>query len=231
MTLTISVQHPTFVLLSSERLQHRVDSLTTETVIGPPASYSRKVVIHESLPLAFATAGLGELGGRSTTTLLAEFAETLSSPSELVGVEVGKRLVTHFGPLVQGELARAGVPSGSPLKLDVHVGLYGATPELYFVHITVDSATSTKTTGQVGCPTTVKRFFQSTKYRNDIEIFGKPQIGANRLAEQLRKLFAEAIAFEKKASGGSNREIGGAVDIALVDKSGARFLPHSGRRR
>lgn len=220
MTIVAAAQRPTFVAIAADQLWHGVSG--GAQVEG----HHCKIILHETLPLAVATAGFAFLGSSNTQTqdLVRSVIASLSTVDPDV---VARLLESSFRDLVQDQRIAAIAAGADPAmaKLDLFVGTFSdqksRIERLRFHADKMDRVSSTEFLSAVD---SIRPFYSSGKYASDSMLFGDSETSERRLGEHLRRLLRDGIGAEAALHGGRNRQVGGNVDVAIVNADGARFL-------
>ena len=185
-----------------------------------------KVVCHSSLPLAWATSGVGELDHVSVSQRLRQFDETVSAEDLDNRNHFVTKVDDFFRPLVEQE---KGFPEYAANPDKVMLGLHVA----WFAGAAIDG-------GLLVIDPPDEPFFDPIAFRisaegpvyaamtaafpDDALLEGQQFDDACDLAAHFRHLIQIGAAAEREAQHGRRLMIGGPVDVAHVDRVGARRL-------
>jgi hypothetical protein len=185
-----------------------------------------KLVCHPTLPLAWATSGVGELDGVTVSQRLRQFGEgiqpaDLNAPGHFLDAADA-----YFRPLVeqeQGFPEYAADPGKVMLGLHIAWSAGGAIKGgLFVVHPPADSsfdALEFRLSAEGAVLEAIRQAFPE----GDL-LEGRHLNDANTLAVHFRQLIDIGAAAERVAQHNRRLMLGGPVDVALVDAAGARRL-------
>jgi len=224
MTILIGTTRRDFAVLAADRLWWGVDA---EGRRGE--GHRRKVVVHPTLPLAMGSAGIGvlPLGGPDTASYLEEIVAGIDATSDLTPTGLKRRVEKRLLPLVRQVLADPRLPRGGPAKNELAVVLATALrgrPRLGRL-LMADRAEWETAPATIDAPASLRRFYTSAPYATGDDLFGARYKDAVDVVAHLRQVVERGIEAERRLHGGQNLEVGGAVDVVLVDASGATLNP------
>ena len=245
-TILLAIKRSRFAVLAADRIY---GSGTEETPAGkgclvslfqgPATAAARKgvhtkIVLHRTLPLALASTGLAELPERGrripTSRYLREIAAEVQDSSFLRESFVVPRLIERIEPLVRTVRQTVSDPrKGTKFKVVIAVIL---ARESGIVLNTLGMADTTEWVdgrhylGHPGGP--FDAFYSTGRYAREADLFEGPEPdNPAALTAHARRVIMDGIEFEASLYDGQNREVGGGVDVALVDFNGARFVEGS----
>jgi hypothetical protein len=215
MTIILSTRRDSFAVLAADQLHGRAG--------GDALDFQPKVVLHPSLPLAFAIGGLMRFAVRAqyawATDHVARFARTITSPAQLVLQDIAEQLRVLFQPAMDLERDRMQIFIAlmSDGKADVGVQ-----------RVTAASIDDDPTRFIPGCrhyimPEGLWTFYDQG---NRLEVMHDPAVTDPRDVYRFaRELIQAGINCEASwHADGKNRVIGGDIDIVLVSSAGASPL-------
>ena len=190
-----------------------------------------KIILHPQQPFGFVTAGIYALpdsrSGRDldTTTWLERSLAEFSQPAGFRLDNISARLANRFHPLVRAKIRD--MPPNEPeekKRFDVIIGyVRGTTAEMGRLRIT-DKVETTTLEKYHEAPPSLKEFYSSGQYASPAAIYGDRLTESTSLANYLRRVVQEGIAAEAQLNGGTNKEVGTAVDVAIIGPKNARLV-------
>jgi hypothetical protein len=213
MTIILPTLRESFAILAADSLHG-----------GARIAYASKIVLHKYLPLAFAAAGSSWLEiaglGASTTNHLHSFSAQITSPAELNLSDIADRVQRRFLPGVENirlatQIYVALVREG---RAEIGVQLMqpgdAAGDRTKFYRCTVADSRPL-------IPPAITDFCRAqlpTMHDRAIQ-------DVQTVAAKTREVMNDCVAYERNSiSGGTNKIIGGTIDIAAVTAAGAHFI-------
>jgi hypothetical protein len=221
-TIVFAVRRPSFAVLAADQQWHGFDAA------GQPLTGTHpKVVLHPTLPLAFATAGFAFLpaGGVPVTRYLVEVVEDITEPGQLHPPELAQRLAGRLHPLViQARRAPFRPEDEMKRKLDVLIALV-REGQAELGRLRLDENARWEVRGEfLSAPDSLKTLYTTGRYAIDAHLYGDAISEPLALAQHLAGVIGEGIEAEAVQYGGRNRECGGGIDVILIDPTGARAV-------
>jgi hypothetical protein len=237
-TIVMGVPRSAFVVLGADRLWTNALPKPED----PPwerQGRQRKIALHGSLPLAVAAAGLATLGSeRGTVDYIRELITPLDK-SSLDFDTIVDRLRALHGKLRAvrdpAKRALASNPADAAAKLRLKVArltlvvAYVTAGRATLGWVQVDDEWTAKRVaaphGAVAWPDSLDRFYRNGPFAGGANLFGYPVQEPAKLVEHVRRVIRAGIQEEARLNHGRNRQVGGPVDVVLIDAKGARCVP------
>ena len=220
-TIVVAVGRQHFAVVVADRLYHGHDALGRLT-----QGTHDKIVLHRILPLVLATAGFAFLppDGRPTTGDLRAVAESIKRPADLDVAAIADRFKHRFLEIVRACRREMTADQLDKAKIDVFVAVV-RKGEASVARLRLTDDQEFIENPPLSAPSSLETFYSGGRYADDAEVYGDRFANGPGLARHLKRVVADGIAAEAALNGGSNLEVGGGIDIAIVDKTGARFIP------
>jgi len=238
-TIIMGVPRSAFVVLGADRLWTNALPKPED----PPwerRGRQGKIALHGSLPLAVAAAGLATLGSeRDTVDYIRELITPLDK-SSLNFDTIVERLRAYLHEKVQAvrdpaKRALATNPADAEAKMRLKV----ARLTLVVAYVEAGRATlgwaqlddewkakrESAPHGAVAWPDSLDRFYTKGPFAGGASLFGYSVQEPAKLVEHVRRVIQAGIHEEARLTHGRNRQVGGPVDVVLIDAKGARCVP------
>jgi hypothetical protein len=238
-TIVLGVPRADFVVLGADRLWTNALAKPGDPLWkrqGPQG----KIVIHRSLPLAIAVAGLSTLG---------EEQDAVSYVRELIAPLDASSL--HFDPLVERlgrplhdkvralRSAARRVLAARPADTEATLRLKVARQTLVIAFVAAGRATlgwiqiddewrarrEAAPHGAVAWPDSLEGFYTRGPYAGAARLFGYAISDRAGLVEHVRRVVEAGIREDARLNRDRYRHVGGPVDVVLIDARGARCVP------
>jgi len=238
-TIIMGVPRSAFVVLGADRLW-------TNALPKPedPPSKQRgrqgKIALHGSLPLAVAAAGLATLGSEQDTVDYTRELITRLDKSSLNFDTIVERLRAHLHEKVQAvrDPAKRALAT-NPADAEARIRLKVARLTLVVAYVVAGRATlgwiqlddewkakrESAPQGAVAWPDSLDRFYTKGPFAGGANLFGYSIQEPAKLVEHVRRVIQAGIHEEARLNHGRNRQVGGPVDVVLIDTKGARCIP------
>jgi hypothetical protein len=181
--------------------------------------------MHPKLPLAMASAGIAFLpqkGGKPISEYMTEVGEAITQDLFFNFTTVAKLLEKPLVPLVMAAREGQSAEAKTLLRLEIVFALVeGGQPVVGTLEIADEPTWKAWEEPYVSSPHSLKAFW-ADRCPKPSDYLGPAPNNALALAAHARKLLEEAIRHE--ATLPVDREIGGPVDVAVVDAGGARWV-------
>jgi hypothetical protein len=227
-TIVIAVRREEFVLIAS-------DSFSTRN--HGRQDYHRAIVnkieLHPKLPMAVATAGLGDLpimrgddiqGQIEVRKVVQNLFLTCRYERHLKKDHIEREVRRLFHPQVRAahNLENERPELRGRGHLDVVVATY-AERRTELIRLRLDKGvTILINDGQLACSGVTEEYYQPRV--RDPNLYGDQLSSPPEVAGQLRRSVQAGIDFETSRKVENERECGGPINLAIVDSKGARFL-------
>ena len=238
-TIVLGVPRADFVVVGADRLW--TNALAKP---GDPPWERRgrqgKIVLHRSLPLAVAAAGLSTLDeGQDTVS----YVEKIIAPLDASSLDFGRlverlRRPLHDRVLAQRSAARR-VLAANPSNAEAKVRLKVARQTLVIAFVSAGRATlgwvqiddewkakrEAQPRGAVAWPDSLEPFYTRGPFAGATRLFGYSIADRAGLVEHVRRVIEAGIREDARLNQDRNRHVGGPVDVVLIDAQGARCVP------
>jgi hypothetical protein len=230
-TFLVGFRRTNYVVIAADRL-------AVAQVPGgdPVVKFFNKIVIHPELPLAISVAGLGtfddgspaESDGIPAQELIRQAFDLIKKPEHLDFNSISRCVGHSVLPFVQKQRnlnKQQGKSSLDSTTLMVATCREGFTA-LFSLRLgeTTQVESPVKGIRMRLLPTKASKtyFAEMQRSRKDF-LLGEEARSREKLAAHARALIQIGIDCAREAHGGENRECGGEVDVAIIDRDGARF--------
>jgi hypothetical protein len=199
-----------------------------------------KIALHPTLPLAIATAGLATLDAEQDTV---SYIRELITPLDVSRLDLDTivellRPHLHEKILALRNSARRAL-AANPADADAKIRLQAARQTLVIAYVTAGRASlgwvqvddewkakrETPPHGAVAWPTSLDHFYRTGPFASTAKLFGHAITDRAGLVQHVRHVIEAGIREEARLHQGQNRQVGGPVDVVLVDAKGARCVP------
>lgn len=218
MTIIAAIHRGSFIAIAAERRCHGVapDGRVVHLLDH------QKIYIHPDLPVAAACAGVSHFddGARPIDHVITALNDL--GGRTFRAEDVLSRIETRVGPLAEQRLPR--MHARDPEKAKVEVYLAFGAPSLQFLRLRFTLRREPERHSFACIRSTTKLHARFTAPLPDVVVFGLHCRELQDQVRHLRRLVASGIWLERFARRGRSIEAGGAIDTAVVDASGARWV-------
>jgi hypothetical protein len=199
-----------------------------------------KIAVHPSLPLAIGVAGLATLDAeRDSVSYVRELITPLGA-SDLTFDTIAELLRQRLHGKIRAlrDAARRAL-AVNPADAEARIRLKVARQTLLIAYVADGRASlgwvqvddewkgkrETPPLGAVAWPDSLDRFYRNAPWASASELFGYAITDRAGLVQHVRRVITAGIREDARLNRGKNRDIGGPVDVVLVDARGARCVP------
>jgi len=220
MTIVLGAWRPTWSMLAADRRYGGRQ---------PDGSWQSgmhmKVVSHHTLPLAFATSGIGSLANRPTSFFVRQFAATVT-PNQLVDKEaLIVSLFKYFFPLVEDERGYPCYPGDEAKRVLAILVAWMNDGHAEFGRLVMALEANNYESGLylIGAEDPILETFHQV-IGDDDAVAGQGINEPAALAGHFRNVVTIGADAERVLLHNRRLTTGGAVDVALIDEHGAHRL-------
>lgn len=146
----------------------------------------------------------------------------ITQPTELALDRITQRIANRLQPAVRQVLRGRRGPDDPP-SVDILIGFVRGTTAGLGLQRVGERVESQELHRHLAAPQLLEGFFQTGQYADPATLYGEKLTDAEFVANSIRRAMMGAIAQEKVMSGGSNQEVGTAVDVVVITGKGAKL--------
>jgi hypothetical protein len=223
-TVVFAVRRERFAILAADQLCHG---------IGLEPTLRRKIVTHPSLPIAIAVAGYEKLpvdDGQPVPNHVKEALDSLGPCEHLtldsVRTALEHRLKEFAAQAFEQRFESDGDSAQCNLTIALMEGQFAKLAKLVFTK--GDPGFDASMCEFILPPVHILKYLQGIDNDRIDELFGKDLGDPDLLIERVRSTIEELISVDeqREKTERCERDIGGPIDIAIVDREGARLVKY-----